>query len=681
MALFKCKMCGGSLDVNENMSVCECEYCGTRQTLPKANDEQKMNAMNRANHFRRQGEFDRAIEAYEKVLQNADDDAELYWSLALCKYGIEYVDDMLTGRKIPTCHRMQYTSILDDADYLSALDKADEVQKAVYKEEAEVIAGIQKGILDISNKEEAFDVFICYKETDEEGKRTNDSVLAQDIYFGLTEKRYKVFFSRITLEGKLGTAYEPYIFAALNSAKVMIVVGTKPEHVNAVWVKNEWSRFLMLMQKDRSKLIIPAYRDMDPYDLPDALSVYQSQDMAKLGFMQDLIRGVSKVLEGSKAEKSSGDAGAFGSSEVNSNIAALLKRGKLALEDAEWDRAYAFFDQVLNNDAECSEAYLGQTLAKIHVANEEDYIRLLLFKTQNAEPVRRVKKITSEQIAYVNTMLAENDILMSEVPYSKDVIGGFEYVTISESRQKQLNETINYFENDKLMKKALRFSEGNLSDGITKIKEEIISALQERLVQAQEEDVQAEAEVDRKLVEVNAEMIRMTEEAIAAKEKKYLDFVKKYNENLLGKFSDGQIKRTFESFGHYRDAEAYAKKIVEKIDEKELKMTQQTLPKLDDDRKTNLYDRANHFRRSNEFDKAMRIYEQILSEDSTDAEVYWSLVLCRYGIEYVEDPSSHKRVPTVNRTQYTSVYDDDNYSLPCRMQTAISAVYMKEKQK
>ena len=109
--------------------------------------------------------------------------------------------------------------------------------------------------------------------------------------------------------------------------------------------------------------------------------------------------------------------------------------------------------------------------------------------------------------------------------------------------------------------------------------------------------------------------------------------------------------------------------------------TQQTLPKLDDDRKTNLYDRANHFRRSNEFDKAMRIYEQILSEDSTDAEVYWSLVLCRYGIEYVEDPSSHKRVPTVNRTQYTSVYDDDNYSLPCRMQTAISAVYMKEKQK
>ena len=85
--------------------------------------------------------------------------------------------------------------------------------------------------------------------------------------------------------------------------------------------------------------------------------------------------------------------------------------------------------------------------------------------------------------------------------------------------------------------------------------------------------------------------------------------------------------------------------------------TKQTLPKLDDDRKANLYDRANHFRRNNEFDKAMGIYEQILNEDSTDAESYWSLVLCRYGIEYVEDPATHKRIPTVNRAQYTSIFD------------------------
>lgn len=89
--------------------------------------------------------------------------------------------------------------------------------------------------------------------------------------------------------------------------------------------------------------------------------------------------------------------------------------------------------------------------------------------------------------------------------------------------------------------------------------------------------------------------------------------------------------------------------------------TRQTLPRLEDDRRANLYDRANHFRRNNDFDKASNLYEQILTEDHTDAEAYWSLVLCRYGIEYVEDPATHKRVPTVNRAQFTSVFDDDNY--------------------
>lgn len=118
----------------------------------------------------------------------------------------------------------------------------------VYEAEAKVINEIQKGILEISQKEELFDVFICYKETDANGRRTPDGVLATDLYHQLTQEGFKVFFSRITLEDKLGTAYEPYIFAALNSAKVMVVLGTKPEYFNAVWVKNEWSRYLALIR-------------------------------------------------------------------------------------------------------------------------------------------------------------------------------------------------------------------------------------------------------------------------------------------------------------------------------------------------------------------------------------------------------------------------------------------------
>ena len=78
-----------------------------------------------------------------------------------------------------------------------------------------------------------------------------------------------MFFSRITLEDKIGTAYEPYIFSALNSAKVMVVLGTRAEYFQAAWVKNEWSRYLALIRNGEKKMLIPAYRDMDPYDLPE----------------------------------------------------------------------------------------------------------------------------------------------------------------------------------------------------------------------------------------------------------------------------------------------------------------------------------------------------------------------------------------------------------------------------
>lgn len=264
MSIFKCKMCGGDLEIQPGQTVAQCEYCGTRQTLPRLDGDRKANLYDRANHFRRNNDYDKAMGIYEQILTEDNTDAEAYWSLVLCRYGIEYVEDPATHKRMPTVNRAQYTSIFDDDNYKSALEYADAAQREVYEIEAKAINEIQKGILAISQKEEPFDVFICYKETDQNGRRTQDSVLANDLYHQLTQEGFKVFFSRFTLEDKLGTAYEPYIFAALNSAKVMVVLGTRPEYFNAVWVKNEWSRYLALIRGGAKKVLIPAYRDMDP---------------------------------------------------------------------------------------------------------------------------------------------------------------------------------------------------------------------------------------------------------------------------------------------------------------------------------------------------------------------------------------------------------------------------------
>ena len=365
MSVFKCKMCGGTIEFNPGDTVGVCDSCGTKQTLPRLDDEKRANLYDRANHFRRNNEFDKAAGIYEQILNEDGSDAEAYWSLVLCRYGIEYVEDAATKKRVPTVNRAQYTSVFDDDNYKSALKYADGYQKAIYEEEAKTINDIQKGILEISQKEEPFDVFICYKENDSAGRRTPDSVLANDLYHQLTREGFKVFFAGITLEDKLGTAYEPYIFAALNSAKVMVVLGTKPEYFNAVWVKNEWSRYLSLIKNGADKMLVPAYKDMDPYDLPEEFSHLQAQDMSKLGFMQDLIRGIKKIVNGGKSEKHAQREAAAPSS--GSNTEPLLKRAFIFLEDGDFKSADEYCEKVLDINPECAEAYLGKLMAELNV--------------------------------------------------------------------------------------------------------------------------------------------------------------------------------------------------------------------------------------------------------------------------------------------------------------------------
>lgn len=371
--IIKCKMCGGDIDFIPGATYGTCEYCGSTSTIPQAEDENKLNRYNRANHFRRQCEFDKAVAAYEKILEQDDTDAEAHWGAVISRFGIEYVEDPATHQRIPTCHRVQVASILTDEDYLAAVENApDEESRRIYQEEAARIAEIQKGILAISANEKPYDVFICYKETDENGQRTRDSQWAQDVYYGLTEQGLKVFFSRITLEDKLGQQYEPYIFAALNSAKVMVVIGSRPEYFNAVWVKNEWSRYLSLMKHDHKRLLIPCYRDMDPYDLPEELSMLQSQDMSKIGFMQDLLRGIQKVMQqptsapqGVRVETATVETNAPG-------VTSLLKRAALFLEDGDTASAREYYDRVLDIDPECAEAYMGKVCAETGCRKESD---------------------------------------------------------------------------------------------------------------------------------------------------------------------------------------------------------------------------------------------------------------------------------------------------------------------
>lgn len=360
MMILKCKMCGGNIEITgESHGVCD--SCGCEVTLPKLDDDRRAEMYNRGNHFRSRGEFDKAYSAYEHIIAEDGQDAEAHWCLALCRYGIEYVKDPRSGEYKPTCSRVSFEPFQEDRDYLEALNYSEGRTRELYQREAAKIAKIQERYLEISRKEQPYDVFICFKATEENGERTQGSIIAQDIYEQLTEKGLKVFFSRITLEDKLSEEYEPYIFAALHSARVMLVVATKPEHLTSRWVQNEWSRYLAMMDKDKNKSIIPVFSKMSPYDFPPEIPMVQGQDMGKVGAMQDLVRGVLKLTGKGTANNRQ--------PELYATKENILKRIAQALEDEAYQECYNLAEQLLNADAENGWAYYYMILAANGIKN------------------------------------------------------------------------------------------------------------------------------------------------------------------------------------------------------------------------------------------------------------------------------------------------------------------------
>ncbi len=575
MAIIKCKMCGGDIELSEDKTFGVCEYCGSTMTLPKVDGEQTAAAFNRGNHFRRIGEFDKALAVYEHIVELDDSNAEAHWCCALCRFGIEYVEDPDTHDYIPTCHRASFDSILEDVDYLAALEYSDGVTRKQYEKDGLKIAQVQKGVLAVSQKEDPFDVFLCYKETEETGERTRDSVLAQEIYYELTEQGRRVFFARVTLENKGGAEYEPYIFAALHSAKVMVVLGTKAEHFGGTWVKNEWSRFLAMMKQDRSKLLIPCYRDMDPYDLPDQLSPLQAYDMGKIGFLQDLTHGINKVLDAGKEKEEAPKETVVVQSEIG-NLSALLQRGELALEDGEWQKADEFFEQALNLDADEPRAYLGKFLAQQKQPTLEKLAKSRVFGfsvkpgkqeacPENTEEIERIKK------QYFVPMYFSPD----------DSLFAFDrtYPVSAARWNEKYREESALWNKNKLYLRALEFSGEEERKKLEQPRDEVLEVLRKR----QEEACAAEDAAQKKVIEdyrahlkkAEQEAAQKCEEAKAKQKKDQQDAElareKQYEaacEKEKAAESDAQLKEAYEAFTklqNYKDSMTHAQAIDEKL--------------------------------------------------------------------------------------------------------------------
>ena len=129
---------------------------------------------------------------------------------------------------------------------IKAIEYANLSQLENYKELAEKIEKVRLEILNQVEDGTSYQVFICFKATEieNENKKTADFYFANELCNFLEEKGFKVFNSAKTLLEVKEQNFEPYIYRALSTAKVMLLLCSSVENIESAWVKNEWARFL-----------------------------------------------------------------------------------------------------------------------------------------------------------------------------------------------------------------------------------------------------------------------------------------------------------------------------------------------------------------------------------------------------------------------------------------------------
>ena len=381
MGGLKCKMCGSNLDIGDSITVCKCEKCGTSQTVPDIEDDKELKLFERAGRLRFNCDFDKAAGIYNTITDSYTEEAEGYWGLILCKYGIEYADNA-SGKKVPVCHRISYDSVMDDEDFELVMENSDSESRAIFREEAKIIEENRKKYIQIAESEQPYDIYISYRAKDDNGDKTAVSEIAGHLYNKLTSAGYSVFLSEAALKGKKQSDCEPYIYSALNSANVMLALGTSYDDYNDVWVKNEWNRYLEIAEKNKNKCLIPCYKDVDEYDIPKEFAGLKMCQLGNDDTFNNIMAEIANVVkpesvnqpapEPEKAEP----AEEIELEEIEIiepvDINKLLDEGFSAISDKNWKEANKLFFQVLDEEPDNSKAYWGQLLVQQECTNARE---------------------------------------------------------------------------------------------------------------------------------------------------------------------------------------------------------------------------------------------------------------------------------------------------------------------
>jgi DNA-directed RNA polymerase subunit RPC12/RpoP len=417
---YKCQVCGYPKLIKINDQY-KCEACGSIKV--EETDSEQENDFDDAIKYLRDTppRFEEAESRFDLIIKKYPTWSAGYWGRLLAKNGIKYEYDK--GRAVPSCYFESYEDIRTSDDFKKAIKYADLETKKQYEKEAERIADVAKIWREKASKINS-DIFISFKGTDDEtNEDTQDRKEMRELYWYLTNKGYKVFFSDVTLNqnGIFGENCEPYIFDAIHDCKVMLVYGSKPEYFTATWIQNEWRRYNRAIangEKEEGSLIV-AYEGFDARELPIALKKTQAIRADSKHFYSDVEEIIDKFIKPSNETAETNKSNAAESSATSSTVTTkeyvfckycgskIVKNSKFCpicgKKNDQVETINLNNTGVNNRDLELKRLQEEEKL-------EEERLRLLKLKAEQEKTKQEYERIrTSQQAQNVyNSTMANN---------------------------------------------------------------------------------------------------------------------------------------------------------------------------------------------------------------------------------------------------------------------------------
>ena len=320
--LTQCPSCGAPItDVKPDDINYICKYCGVSHKLDVTHIDEKINKIYSLLANLR---FDEAYSHADELVMSNPKSGYAYFLRVLAAYRVCYCDNDNPDwnyKKIPTLNDVQFGSITELDDVKKAIEYAEtDYDREYFKKTFDYLEKVRKSAVDvIEGHKYDCDIFISVKVTqcDENGNpvldangnalTTYDFAEASKLYVHLKE-RYpdcKIFLSENVKNEFVGLNYEPIIFAALRSAKVMILRGDSNQNINSVWVRNEWKRYLRWMRDldDGTKRNFVFLQGNNSVTIPSDFKDLQAIKVYEMGAEQQLYTFLDNCLSEQHGKK------------------------------------------------------------------------------------------------------------------------------------------------------------------------------------------------------------------------------------------------------------------------------------------------------------------------------------------------------------------------------------------